>query len=279
MVYPWVTPLLMVPFVRLFGATDWVNLKLAEVVFLCVWVVAFMHLLRRRVPLAASMLITTAVALNVQYAGHTNQVLSEIPYLMMATLMFVVVDRVQQRQSPLRLSWAAAWWVGIAGCLVFNTRREGLAIIPALLVWQAATWWRSTSPEAETNTDADTNTDAKSVATREPITAHAARPYVALAVSAFFFQLMLPSTLVPSYEGSSITKSARNLVVGYRERLGDLLGLEWAPALVVLVLLALAVAGAVRRLRAGNAFGCCKEPSQEGHQAASALPTRGSSSA
>lgn len=238
MVYPWVTSLLMVPFVRLFGHTNFADLRLAEVVFLCVWVVAFMVLLRRRVPLAAAAVITLCVAVNVQYAAHTNSVLSEIPYLMMATLLFVLIDHVQQRHHPLRLPWATAWSVGIMGCLVFNTRREALAILPAFAVWQAAVWWRGSAAEPRSEGEA-----------RDAITKAAGRPYLTFAASTFLFHLMLPSTLVPSYEGSSVTNSFGNLIGGYRRKLGEVLGFEWVPTLLVVVVLVLAVLGAVQRLR------------------------------
>lgn len=235
-VYPWVTSLLMVPFVRLFGHTAFGNLRLAEVFFLCVWVVAFLHLLRTRVRPAAAFVITAVVALNTQYLVHTNSVLSEIPYLMLATLLLVLFDRVQALHDPLRLPWPAAWLLGVMGCIVFNTRREGMAIIPALLVWQAVAWWRNGDQATE----------------RPRPTWTAARPYGAFILSCFVVQVVLPSTLFPSYEGSGLSNSFDHLLNGYREVVGEILGLDAFPSVVLFLLIALAVVGGIDRLRHGH---------------------------
>lgn len=235
-VYPWVTSILMVPFVRLFGHTAFDNLRLGEVLFLCVWVVAFLRLLRSRVPPAAAVVITAIIALNAQYLAHTNAVLSEIPYLMLATMLLLLIDRVQARHDPLQLPWPAAWQLGVMGCIVFNTRREGMAIIPALLAWQVVAWWRN----------------GEQPTSRPRPTWAAGRPYAALVASCFVFQVVLPSTLFPSYEGSGLSNSFGHLLHGYRVAVGEILGLDAFPSVVLFVLIALAVVGAIDRLRHGH---------------------------
>ncbi len=235
-VYPWVTSILMVPFVRLFGHTAFDNLRLAEVFFLCVWVVAFLRLLRTRVPSAAALVITAIVALNTQYLVHTNSVLSEIPYLMLATLLLLLFDRVSARHDPLQLPWSAAWQLGAMGCIVFNTRREGMAIIPALLAWQAVAWWRN----------------GEQPTARPRPTWAAARPYAAFVAGCFVFQVVLPSTLFPGYEGSGLSNSFDHLLNGYREVVGEILGLDALPSVVLFLFISLAVVGAIDRLRNGH---------------------------
>ncbi|HAP77927.1 MAG TPA: hypothetical protein DCR14_17820, partial [Acidimicrobiaceae bacterium] len=204
--YPWVTSLLMAPAVRAFGPTAWDNLKLAEVAVLAAWAVVFLVFARRRVGLLAATLVAATVALSPWYLRYTNSILSELPYMLVATALLVGFDRVGRLHDPLRLPWNAAWMIGALGTLAFNTRREGLAVVPALLAWQAVAAWRQ-RPE------------------RARITAVAARPYIALVGAGALFHLLLPATIFPRYGGSGIGTSIRHLAGPYRREFARLLGI------------------------------------------------------
>lgn len=231
--YPWVTSLLMAPAVRAFGPTAWDNLKLAEVAVLAAWAVVFLVFARRRVGLLAATLVAATVALSPWYLRYTNSILSELPYMLVATALLVGFDRVGRLHDPLRLPWNAAWMIGALGTLAFNTRREGLAVVPALLAWQAVAAWRQ-RPE------------------RARITAVAARPYIALVGTGALFHLLLPATIFPRYGGSGIGTSIRHLAGPYRREFARLLGIGVAPTVLVAVILVLAVVGVVSRWREGH---------------------------
>lgn len=231
--YPWVTALLMAPAVRAVGPMAWDSLKLAEVAVLAAWAVLFLVFARRRVGLPAATLLTAAVALSPWYLRYTNSVLSELPYLLVATGLLLGFDRVSRSHDPLRLPWNAAWLIGVLGTLAFNTRREGLAVVPAIAAWQAVAAWRRRP-------------------VRGHLTAVAARPYVALIAAGAAFHLLLPATIFPRYGGSGIGTSLRHLAGPYRREFARLLGIGVAPTLVVAVILILATIGVVDRVRDGH---------------------------
>ena len=79
--YPWGFPLLLAPFVHLWGL-DYDRLKLVEVACFCAWIVLAHGIVRRRagrwVAIAIAAVLATAPAL----LAHTDQLLSEYPHAM-----------------------------------------------------------------------------------------------------------------------------------------------------------------------------------------------------
>ncbi len=226
--YPWVTPLFFAPFVQLFGPTNWAALRLVVVGLMVLWIVAFTFLLRRRLPPPVAVLVAASVALALPYVAGTNSLLSEVPYLLVSTLFLLLLDR--QSAHLLHPSWGQAWVTGAAACLVFNTRREGLAAVVAIAAMQLVASRRGAAR----------------------FTAASARPYLSFAGAVIAFQALLPSALFPRYAGAGLGVAARKLWGPFRHAFSGLLGLGSGTTAAGTALILLAVLGVVLRLRKGE---------------------------
>ncbi|HAP77327.1 MAG TPA: hypothetical protein DCR14_14735, partial [Acidimicrobiaceae bacterium] len=140
-VYPWGFPLLLAPFARLFG-NDWARLKLIEVVALCMFLWCFHAVIRRRLHPVAALGVVAVVGTSFTYLRYTGYLLSEYPYMASVAATLWYLDRVRRDGRRLQHATTRELVVlGLAAVWVFNIRREGIALIAAIGVAQAADLW------------------------------------------------------------------------------------------------------------------------------------------
>ena len=117
--------------------------------------------------------------------------------------------------------------------MLFNIRREGLAIVPAILALQAIELrgrWRTVDWR------------------------HALTPYITFALGVVGFQLLLPSALAPDYDRGGLGTVWEKVSGPYKRTFTDQLGLPPLQGFWFAALIALVVAGmAVRLWRAPRA--------------------------
>lgn len=195
--YPWGYPLLLAPFVAVLG-TGLDRIVLSQVVFLVWFAAMWYRLARPRLGTPVALLGTVVVGMSPQYLRWVEFVQSEIAYLAVTLTALVVLDRPGTRASL--VGRGAAWWplvtVGLVGGLAFSVRKEALAVVAAVgvaqlvalarLTWGAdrGTWsWRADAP---------------------PLLGRLLVPHAAFAAVVGLLELVLPSTLVPSYTGNGL---------------------------------------------------------------------------
>lgn len=262
-VYPWGVPLLLAPVMALTGTVDPVAgidygpLKLVMSVTFLLGLFAFFHVSRRRVHVLTAVLLTVFLGTNYWYVNHTDQVLSELPFLMWVMVFVVWLDRVRERHLLLGGSRWHLVLLGAIGCVAFNTRREGLGLLLGLLAAQAVAAWASTEHgslrERLTRLRA---LDRVALAT----------PWLTFAIATAVTQIVLPSDFLPRYTerdpaaDTGLHRIPDNLRI-YEPRLGELLGLKdpgpteitafgspWWGQVVLYGILAAAIAGLVLAL-------------------------------
>lgn len=225
-VYPWGWPLVLAPFVRLFGI-DYARLKLVEVALLCAFLWTFHEVLRARMSRWVAFGVVVSIGTTLAYLVHTDHLISELPYMVMVAITFWWLDRIRHHRHLDRATRNQLVVLGLLAVAVFNVRREGLAIVAAIAVAQLLDLrgrWR----------DADTR--------------RVAAPYVTFLVGVIGFQLLLPSSLVPSYEGAGLGQTWKKLQGPFREAFAYQLGLPSLHGVGLLAVFLLVVAGAVVRM-------------------------------
>jgi hypothetical protein len=226
-VYPWGFPILLAPFYRIFGLT-YGALKLVEVACLCGFLWFFHRVMRRRMSRWPALATVVSVGTTLAYLRHTDSLLSEYPYMLAAAATLWWLDRCR-RDGPLDTATRHQLIVlGLLAMAVFNVRREGLAMMPAIGAVQlldARGRWRSIDLR------------------------RAATPYVTFASSVALGQLMLPSTLAPDLENTGLYQTWRKLEGPFRAAFADQVGLGRLHGVGLLFLSLLVLAGIVVQLR------------------------------
>jgi hypothetical protein len=117
--------------------------------------------------------------------------------------------------------------LGIVAMMVFNTRREGLAIVPAIAAvqlldlrgqWRTANWWR------------------------------VATPLASFVASVILLQFMLPSALAPDYDQSGLGQTWSKVIGPWRHDFASELGINGLAGVWLLLVFLLVVVGLVFRL-------------------------------
>lgn len=210
-VYPWGVPLLLAPFYWKWGL-DYEHLKWLGVICLAVFLVCFNRITERRIGYGAALALTAAIGCSLPFVTQTNTIQSEMPFLAFVGLSLWAIDRVRIRDGWEGDRLAPLIGVGLVLAFTFNIRREGLALVAALvathLAYLAATkrgagWWRTTR--------------WKRLAT----------PYTTFVAAVAGFQLLLPSVLAPRYPGDGLDNLKQN-VPFYRDVFATHLGF-WRP--------------------------------------------------
>jgi hypothetical protein len=183
-IYPWGWPLLLSPFVRIWGI-DFDRLKLVEVAVFAAWLVLFHGIVRRRGGRIMAFALTAVFATSYAYLVYTDQLLTEYPHMLAVAVAIWWLDRVSDRS---RLTSASTRDLVILGLLLvaaYNVRREGLmllfAVAGAQLVDLAAERWGRR-----------VRAGIGALPWKALLT-----PHLTFAAGAAIFQLLLPSTLIP----------------------------------------------------------------------------------
>ena len=205
-VYPWGLPLLLAPVMMLTGTVDPTTgidfgpLKLVISLSFAVALFAFHHVCRRRVHLLGAVLLPAFFATTYWFVIHTDQILSELPFLMWVMLFLVWLDRVRERDLLLGSDRWQLVVLGVLALMAFSTRREGLGLAFGLLAAQAVAVWGATERDTTISTTGGA-TDA-TLATRwrrlvDLDWKALATPWATFVGGAAALQLILPSELLP----------------------------------------------------------------------------------
>lgn len=229
--YPWGWPLLLSPFVYLWGF-DYDRLKLVEVALLLVWLTFVHGIVRRRIGSLPALAVVAVLGTAPIVLGHTEQLLSEFPFLAGSGLFLWRLDRTIERGRLVDASLPDLMTLGVIAAAVFNIRREGIVLPVVILAVQAAELWRMGRPDA--------------LATVRARWRRIVAPHLSFLGAIVAFQLLLPTALLPD-NGNSLGH-LDDRWKEYPEILSDQLGLgerTW----VGVVILALAACGIVVGLR------------------------------
>ncbi len=252
--YPWGFPLLLAPFIAVVG-DDLNRLTIVPVLCACVFACCWYSLARRRVGVVPALIGVAAVTITPLLLSWTELIQSEWPFLAIVGVALVCLDRVAAsgglvdaggRVFPLVL-------VGLTAAAAFTVRREGLAMVGAIAAAQlAAIIAQRTYPW---------RLDRRSTG---HLVGRLALPHATFLATIGILQVTLPSTVVPKYDGTSVTnvwslrgRLVRNLAqVSGLQRPWDrnpmVLGsstLGWIAVVAFLVLAVLGIVLAVWRYR------------------------------
>ena len=225
-VYPWGFPILIAPFYRLFGL-DYARLKLVEVACFIGFLWCFHTVIRERMDRWVAFATVAFIGTTTFYLRYTNMVISEFPYMLAVGITLWYLDRLRRDQPLDRATHRQLIILGLLAMFVFNTRREGLAIVAAIAVAQLLDL-RGRRREA----------DMRRVAT----------PFVAFGVSVLLVQLMLPSALAPEYADSGLHQTWSKLQGPFRRAFATQLGFESLASAGLLTVFLLVVAGVMVRM-------------------------------
>jgi hypothetical protein len=225
--YPWGWPVILSPFIRAFGL-DYSKLKLVEVAMLGGFLWVFHEIIRARANRWIAFGVVASVGTTLAYLQHTDMLLSELPYMFAVVATLWYLDRVKRRHHWLQYAHRHELIaLGLMSVFVFNTRREGLALILAIVVVQLIDLrgrWRGASPRV------------------------VAVPLATFLIGSALFQLLLPAQLAPELPSTGLGQTWKKLQGPYRAALMRQLGLHSTGGAALLVVFLLAVAGIVIRL-------------------------------
>ena len=236
LMYPWVWPLVLSPFVNRWGL-DFDRLKLVEVAVFMLWLVLLHGIVRRRIGRLSALAIVAVIGTAPLYLAYTDQLLTELPHLAAVAVVIWWYDRVRTRSTLLSATRSDLVVLGALVTLTFNVRREGIALLAVIAVMQLYDVVASTErPRSLASMAATIRTGWQTLIT----------PYVSFAITAMLFQLLLPTALLP--DNGNSPRFIDNRLGEYPEILADQLGFGAHP-LVGIVVLGLAAAGAVIGVR------------------------------
>ena len=179
--YPWGYPLLLSPVVRQFGL-DYERLKLVDVAALCVWLVLFHGIVRRRAGRIVALALTAVFATAPVYLLHTDQLLTELPHMAAVAGVIWMLDRIMTRHRMTTAPTLDLIVLGLLMVVAYNIRRESIVLVAVVAgaelvdVVAARSWsipW-----------------------------VRLATPLLTFVVGAALVQFMLPATLIPDNDNS-----------------------------------------------------------------------------
>ena len=218
--YPWVWPILLSPFVAIFGFA-WDTLKWVEVAVFVGVLVTFHRLVRRRTDAITAWGMVAVLGLSPSLLMHTDKLLSEFPHLLATLLALVFLDRFTRRHGGWHLATTGQLVaLGLLVVVAFNVRREGLALLPAIA--------------------------AAMVVGRCPWR-QAVVPFLSFVVGAAVFQMLLPTALLPRYPGEGFHRAGDMLRGPLIDGVG--LHLSVSSGWAAIVLLTALAAGCLRMIR------------------------------
>ncbi len=262
--YPWGFPAILAPFVAVVGA-DLDRLVivpvLSAVVFACCW----FDLVGRRLGTVAGFVAVVALTMSPLLVGWTELIQSEWPFMAVTSVVLVGLDRLAATDRLLgpavRLGPLLALGLGTAAS--FSVRREGIGLVAAVAAAQLVVLVPAIVQRTHT------------VATWRALAVRVVAPHATALAVVLAIQTALPSTLVPSYQGTGVANVWR-FAGEHVEHLADVVGVKrpWdadtvvlgSTAIGTLVLLVLGIAAA-----AGLALAVGPHRRRDAHLAAYAV--------
>ncbi|MEX2626463.1 MAG: hypothetical protein WD225_06240 [Ilumatobacteraceae bacterium] len=212
--YPWGFAILLAPFVAVLG-TDLDRLVIAQALFFCWFLAAWYRLARPRVGPGLAIGGLVVLAASPQFVRWAELIQSELAYMAVSLTALVVLDRDRVRRALVPSSLAdrasAPWWppvaMGLLGAAAFNVRREGLAVMAAIAVTQLVLLARSPGARQALWRRSSATGRTRQVDVR--LLARLAVPYAVALGTVGVLQIVLPTTLVPGYEGNGLHNVVR----------------------------------------------------------------------
>lgn len=192
--YPWGFALMLSPFVRLFGL-DYGRLKLVEVACLCIWLVLFHGIVRRRAGRLVALVLTALFATAPLYLLHTDQLLTEFPHMMVVAVVIWWLDRVLHKGRLTESSTSDLIILGLLMTAAYNVRRESVVLVAVVAAAQLVDVLGARA-RAVAGVPAPPWRRARNAIGALPWR-RLATPFVAFIGGSIIAQLLLPSTLVP----------------------------------------------------------------------------------
>jgi hypothetical protein len=220
--YPWGLPLLLSPFVKLWGF-DYEKLKLVEVAAFCTWLVLVHGIVKRRAGAAWALAVVAVVGTAPALLAHTDQLLSEFPHAAAVGVVIWWLDRMRRRGALVDAATRDLVVLGVLVMVAFNVRRESIMIMAAIVMIQAVELSRR-SPVGLWRRPRD-----------QQLLKRLATPHVSFIASVALCQFLLPSMLFPANGGGSGFVPDR--IVDYTGWLMRHLGLGWHPSIGAAVLI------------------------------------------
>jgi hypothetical protein len=192
--YPWGFPILLAPALAIVGA-DVDRLTIVPVLSAAVFACCWYAIARRRIGALPAMVGVVAVTITPLLLGWTELIQSEWPFLAVTGMMLVAIDRALDSGVLIETAGRLVplLGLGLGAAAAFSVRREGLAMTLAIAAAQLAaliaadvTPWRLDA------------TAARQLAARLLL------PHATALASVGVLHVILPSTLVPQYDGTSI---------------------------------------------------------------------------
>lgn len=236
--YPWVFPLLLSPFVHLWGL-DVDRLKLVEVGCLCLWLVLLHGIVKRRIGWWPALAIVAAFGTAPAFLAHTDQLLTEFPHLAALGIVIWWYDRIRREATLITSSMNDLIVLGALVALAFNVRRESIVLLGVIAVMAVYDVVRARSAR---DSFVDGVLDTVGRSWRALVA-----PFASFAVAATLFQLLLPTDLLPD-NGNNASFLGQRLGE-YPGILSAQLGFGEHPALGAIILV-VAVIGVVIGVRA-----------------------------
>ncbi len=261
-VYPWGFPILLAPVVAIWGVS-YAKLKLVVIATFLGYLFCLYRLILRRAGALPAALIVALLGSSVSYIGWTGSVLSDYPFMCFAALTLVWIDRCRDRNLFEGNGIRDLVILGFLAAYSMNIRREGLALLAAMVAMHAVVVGPRLLKSARDYWNAPADEDAAAVAARARPDIRWSRiavPYVSFLVTAAAFQVILPNVLIPHFDGTG-TQQIKPNIIWFRDILAEQIGLKdigaskiellgsWRLAAIALGLfVALAVVGLVVRL-------------------------------
>ncbi len=280
--YPWGWPLLVAPFYAVVGL-NYEVFKLLEVAALCIFLLAFFAIVKRRAGSLPATVLTLLIGLSPLYIGGTDTVLSDIPYLCFVGVSLWWMDRCRLKG----IFSAGTRHLVILGLLLaytYNVRREGIILLLALAALHVVTVAGMVVRTGSSRLMGQAERKALLL------------PYGTFLGAVVTFHLLLPTVLLPRAPGAGL-QNVSTRITYYRDALAEQIGLrdpgspmelfgsEEAAENALLLLIGLAAIGVVGRLilaleedvtfatyLCGTAFLLLVSPYQEGRYLYSVTP-------
>ena len=137
--YPWGWPLILSPFVHVWGL-DFDKLKLLEVACFCIWLVLVHGIVRRRAGRILAFAITAVVGTAPMLLAHTDFLLSEYPHAVAIGVFVWWLDRISADSTLLQANTRRLVVLGVLAAVAYNVRRESIVLVVVLAITQLVQW-------------------------------------------------------------------------------------------------------------------------------------------
>lgn len=234
--YPWVWPLVLSPFVHLWGL-DYDRLKLVTVALFLVWLALLFGIVRRRLGRWPALGVTAVIATSPAYLLHTDQLISEYAFFVAVGVVIWWFDRINRDADLLRASRNQLVVLGVLMAVAFNVRREAIVFIAVVGVLQLV---------ALLGADDRRRSVRRVVERIRESWFTLVVPYASFVASVVVFQLLLPTALLP--DNGNSRAYMRDRFGEYPATLTNQLNLGRHP-LVGIAILVIAVIGVVIGVR------------------------------